>query len=104
MNALVLPSANCTRRRMRDSAGEILGGEHAGLGWPGGRSKHAVTLAECAPFRTRPPSPRAPSARLRASRIMDLPRAGFAREDGQPNGKAQVELIDQNNIADRQSG
>src|SRR5271165_126644 len=41
--------------------------------WLGGNSKTAVTWPCASPWRTRPPSPRAPSARESASRRIDLP-------------------------------
>src|SRR5215470_6727453 len=72
--ARVRPSANCTRRRISSSsAGISFSAMSARTGWPGGSSKAAVTWPCSAPWRTNATSPRAPSARAKASSRMDLP-------------------------------
>src|SRR5437879_6247129 len=74
MKARVRPSASCTRRRIispvssRPFSDRILA-----AGWPLGTSKVAVTWPCSAPWRTRPESPRPPSASAKASGRMDLP-------------------------------
>src|SRR5262249_46690443 len=72
--ARVRPSANCTRRRISSSsAGMSFSAMSARTGCPGGSSKAAVTWPCSAPWRTNATSPRAPSARAKASSRMDLP-------------------------------
>src|SRR3954447_18939024 len=74
MKARVRPSASCTRRRIispvssRPFSVKILL-----AGWPLGTSKEAVTWPCSTPCRTRPASPRPPSASAKASSRMDLP-------------------------------
>src|SRR6187551_1526921 len=74
MKARVRPSASCTRRRIispvssRPFADRI-----RAAGWPLGISKVAVTWPCSTPWRTRPASPRPPSASAKASSRMDLP-------------------------------
>src|SRR3954452_23363558 len=74
MKARVRPSANWTRRRIispvssRPFSVRILV-----AGWPLGTSNVAVTCPCSTPWRTRPASPRPPSASANASSRMDLP-------------------------------
>src|SRR5258707_8410841 len=79
MKARVRPSASCTRRRIisRESS-ELASSSPLSLriteaGWPFGTSNTAVTCPCSTPLRTRPASPRPPSASANASRRMDLP-------------------------------
>src|SRR5271169_4154324 len=79
MKARVRPSANCTRRRIISAEfSELVSSSPLSLriaeaGWPLGTSNTAVTWPCSAPCRTRPASPRPPSASANASRRMDLP-------------------------------
>src|ERR1700682_1525899 len=79
MKARVRPSANCTRRRIiSQDASELASSSPLSLriteaGWPFGTSNTAVTCPRSTPWRTRPESPRPPSASAHASRRMDLP-------------------------------
>src|SRR3954447_23179044 len=79
MKARVRPSASCTRRRIisQESAAlrssSPLSDRMAVTGWPRGTSKTAVTWPCSRPWRTRPASPRPPSASAKASRRIDLP-------------------------------
>src|SRR4051812_41397658 len=79
MKARVRPSASCTRRRIisRESPEAVssspLPARTAAAGCPLGTSKLAVTWPCSAPWRTRPASPRPPSASAKASSRMDLP-------------------------------
>src|SRR5258707_3202168 len=79
MKARVRPSASCTRRRIisRESS-ELASSSPLSLriteaGWPFGTSNTAVTCPCSTPLRTRPASPRPPSASANASRRIDLP-------------------------------
>src|SRR6202047_3835846 len=74
MKARVRPSANCTRRRIISPVSSSpLSLSITAAGWPLGTSNTAVTWPCSAPCRTRPASPRPPSASANASRRMDLP-------------------------------
>src|SRR6266849_9100708 len=79
MKARVRPSANCTRRRIisldcsEPESSSPLSLRITEAGWPFGTSNTAVTCPCSAPCRTRPASPRPPSASANASRRMDLP-------------------------------
>src|SRR5712692_2610720 len=79
MKARVRPSASCTRRRIISRVcSELESSRPLSLrmteaGWPFGTSNTAVTCPCSAPCRTRPASPRPPSASANASRRMDLP-------------------------------
>src|ERR1700694_370985 len=79
MKARVRPSASCTRRRIISRvASELVSSSPLSLrmteaGWSLGTSNTAVTWPCSAPWRTRPESPRPPSASAKASRRMDLP-------------------------------
>src|ERR1700694_5260435 len=74
MKARVRPSANCTRRRIISPVSSSpLSLSITAAGWPLGTSNTAVTWPCSAPWRTRPESPRPPSASANASRRMDLP-------------------------------
>src|ERR1700736_4711056 len=79
MKARVRPSASCTRRRIisqdssTQSSSSPLALRMATAGCPFGISNTAVTWPCSAPWRTRPASPRPPSASANASRRMDLP-------------------------------
>src|SRR5882724_8993783 len=74
MKARVRPSASCTRRRIiSPSSSRPLAARMAVAGWPFGTSNTAVTWPWSAPWRTRPASPRPPSASAKASSRMDLP-------------------------------
>src|ERR1700730_1332916 len=79
MKARVRPSASCTRRRIiSQDASELASSSPLSLriteaGWPFGTSNTAVTCPCSTPWRTRPESPRPPSASANASRRMDLP-------------------------------
>src|SRR5712672_3427632 len=80
MKARVRPSASCTRRRIisRVTSEPVLSSSPLSLriteaGWSLGTSNTAVTWPCSAPWRTRPESPRPPSASANASRRMDLP-------------------------------
>src|ERR1700731_1235454 len=74
MKARVRPSANCTRRRIISPVSSSpLSLSITAAGWPFGTSNTAVTWPCSAPCRTRPASPRPPSASANASRRMDLP-------------------------------
>src|ERR1700682_978478 len=79
MKARVRPSASCTRRRIisQDPSTQLssspLSLRMAVAGCPWGMSNTAVTWPCSVPWRTRPASPRPPSARAKASRRMDLP-------------------------------
>src|SRR6267143_4179732 len=74
MKARVRPSASCTRRRIISPVSSSpLSLRITEAGWPFGTSNTAVTCPCSAPWRTRPESPRPPSASANASRRMDLP-------------------------------
>src|SRR4051794_18106186 len=79
MKARLRPSASCTRRRIiSDESCELvssspLSASMAAAGCPLGTSKLAVTWPCSTPWRTRPASPRPPSASAKASSRMDLP-------------------------------
>src|SRR5258708_18713437 len=79
MKARVRPSASWTRRRIisQDSSIQLssspLSRRMAEAGCPLGMSNTAVTWPCSTPWRTRPASPRPPSASAKASRRMDLP-------------------------------
>src|SRR5260370_27082885 len=74
MKARVRPSASCTRRRIiSPSSSRPLAARIAVAGWPFGTSNTAVIWPWSAPWRTRPASPRPPSASAKASSRMDLP-------------------------------
>src|SRR5215472_4581348 len=74
MKARVRPSANCTRRRIISPvSSRPLSNRIAIAGWPFGTSNTAVTWPCSAPWRTRPASPRPPSASANASSRIDLP-------------------------------
>src|SRR5580704_10532197 len=79
MKARVRPSASCTRRRIispvssESIASRPLSARMAAAGWPLGTSNTAVTWPCSAPWRTKPASPRPPSASAKASSRMDLP-------------------------------
>src|ERR1700738_634262 len=79
MKARVRPSASCTRRRIisqdssTQSSSSPLALRMATAGCPFGISNTAVTWPCSAPWRTKPASPRPPSASANASRRMDLP-------------------------------
>src|SRR6202790_2250173 len=79
MKARVRPSANCTRRRIiSPEFSELASSRPLSLsiteaGWSLGTSNTAVTCPCSTPWRTRPESPRPPSASANASRRMDLP-------------------------------
>src|ERR1700694_3901605 len=74
MKARVRPSANCTRRRIISPVSSSpLSLSITAAGWPLGTSNTAVTWPCSAPWRTRPESPRPPSASAKASSRMDLP-------------------------------
>src|SRR3981189_3044706 len=74
MKARVRPSASGTRRRIISPVSSSpLSPRIFEAGWPFGTSNTAVTCPCSTPCRTRPASPRPPSARASASRRMDLP-------------------------------
>src|ERR1700675_2795632 len=79
MKARVRPSASCTRRRIiSQDPSDLASSSPLSLritdaGWPFGTSNTAVTCPCSTPWRTRPESPRPPSASANASRRMDLP-------------------------------
>src|SRR6266850_4755505 len=79
MKARLRPSASCTRRRIiSQDPSELASSRPLSLriteaGWPFGTSNTAVTCPCSTPWRTRPESPRPPSASANASRRMDLP-------------------------------
>src|ERR1700738_485237 len=79
MKARVRPSASCTRRRIisqdssTQSSSSPLALRMATAGCPFGISNPAVPWPCSAPWRTKPASPRPPSASANASRRMDLP-------------------------------
>src|SRR6202165_4795853 len=79
MKARVRPSASCTRRRIISRvASELVSSSPLSLrmteaGWSLGTSNTAVTWPCSAPWRTRPESPRPPTASPNASSRMDLP-------------------------------
>src|SRR5205085_4088904 len=74
MKARVRPSASCTRRRIISPVSSRPFSDRIfAAGWPLGTSKVAVTWPCSAPWRTRPASPRPPSASAKASSRMDLP-------------------------------
>src|SRR6185295_15296174 len=74
MKARVRPSASCTRRRIISPVSSRPFSERIFVaGCPLGMSKVAVTWPCSAPWRTRPESPRPPSASAKASSRMDLP-------------------------------
>src|ERR1700674_1468528 len=79
MKARVRPSASCTRRRIISpepsalASSSPLSARIFAAGWPFGTSNTAVTWPCSAPWRTRPASPRPPSASANASSRMDLP-------------------------------
>src|SRR6185369_13711942 len=72
--ARVRPSASCTRRRIISPvSSRPFSDRIRAAGWPLGTSKVAVTWPCSAPWRTRPESPRPPSASAKASSRMDFP-------------------------------
>src|SRR3954471_5397095 len=74
MKARVRPSASCTRRRIISPVSSRPFSTRIFVaGWPLGTSKEAVTWPCSTPWRTRPASPRPPSASAKASSRMDLP-------------------------------
>src|SRR3954468_16658004 len=79
MKARVRPSASCTRRRIISPEPSELASSSplslriADAGWPLGTSNEEVTWPCSTPWRTRPASPRPPSASAKASSRMDLP-------------------------------
>src|SRR6476620_5178735 len=74
MKARVRPSASCTRRRIISPVSSRPFSERIfAAGWPLGTSKVAVTCPCSTPWRTRPASPRPPSASANASSRMDFP-------------------------------
>src|SRR3978361_444382 len=74
MKARVRPSASWTRRRIISPvSSRPFSVRIFAAGWPLGTSKVAVTWPCAAPWRTRPESPRPPSASANASSRMDLP-------------------------------
>src|SRR6201999_3028452 len=74
MKARVRPSASCTRRRIISPvSSRPLSERIAVAGCPLGTSNTAVTCPCAAPWRTRPASPRPPSASAKASSRIDLP-------------------------------
>src|SRR5882724_10839663 len=74
MKARVRPSASCTRRRIISPLSSRPFSERIFVaGWPLGTSKVAVTCPCSTPCRTRPASPRPPSASAKASSRMDFP-------------------------------
>src|SRR3954464_2917203 len=74
MKARVRPSASCTRRRIISPlSSRPFSPRIAVAGWPLGTSKLAVTWPCSTPWRTRPASPRPPSASAKASSRIDLP-------------------------------
>src|SRR5882724_9222214 len=74
MKARVRPSASCTRRRIISPlSSRPFSTRIFVAGWPLGTSKEAVTWPCSTPWRTRPASPRPPSASAKASSRMDLP-------------------------------
>src|ERR1700731_3389899 len=74
MKARVRQSANCTRRRIISPVSSSpLALSITAAGWPFGTSNIAVTWPCSTPCRTRPASPRPPSASANASSRMDLP-------------------------------
>src|SRR5258705_11710813 len=74
MKARVRPSASCTRRRIISPVSSRPFSDRIfAAGWSLGTSKVAVTWPCSAPWRTRPESPRPPSASAKASSRMDLP-------------------------------
>src|SRR6202453_1020733 len=74
MKARVRPSASCTRRRIISPvSSRPFSLRIAAAGWPFGISNTAVTWPCSTPCRTRPASPRPPSASAKASRSMDFP-------------------------------
>src|ERR1700682_1640378 len=79
MKARVRPSASCTPRSILSGvASELVSSRPLSVrnteaGWSLGTSNTAVTWPCSAPCRTRPASPRPPSAAANAARRMDLP-------------------------------
>src|SRR4051812_24832908 len=74
MKARLRPSASWTRRRIISPlSSSPLSARMADAGCDFGTSNTAVTWPCSAPWRTRPASPRPPSASAKASRRMDLP-------------------------------
>src|SRR5580698_9969104 len=74
MKARVRPSASCTRRRIISPvSSKPLSLRIAEAGCPLGTSNTAVTCPCSTPCRTRPASPRPPSASAKASSRMDFP-------------------------------
>src|SRR3954464_7238789 len=74
MNARVRPSASCTRRKIISPVSSSpLSLRMLEAGWPFGTSNTAVTWPCSTPCRTRPASPRPPSASAKASSRIDLP-------------------------------
>src|ERR1700682_859525 len=74
MKARVRPSESCTRRRIISPVSSRPFSERILVaGWPLGTSKVAVTCPCSTPLRTRPASPRPPSASAKASSRMDFP-------------------------------
>src|SRR3981081_1772478 len=74
MKARVRPSDNCTRRRIISPVSSSpLSLRITDAGWPFAPPNTGVTCPCSTPWRTRPASPRPPSASANASRSMDLP-------------------------------
>src|SRR6201986_4617830 len=74
MKARVRPSASCTRRRVISPlSSRPLSDRIFAAGCPLGTSNTAVTCPCSTPWRTRPASPRPPSASAKASSRIDLP-------------------------------
>src|SRR6201999_996417 len=74
MKARVRPSASCTRRRIISPvSSRPFSARIAVAGCPLGTSNTAMTWPCSAPWRTRPASPRPPSANAKASSRIDLP-------------------------------
>src|SRR5215212_10039463 len=74
MKARVRPSASCTRRKIISPVSSSpLSLRMLDAGWPFGTSNTAVTWPCSTPWRTRPASPRPPSASANASSRIDLP-------------------------------
>src|SRR5215210_1736067 len=74
MKARVRPSASCARRKITSPVSSSpLSLRMLDAGWPLGTSNTAVTWPCSRPWRTRPASPRPPSASAKASSRIDLP-------------------------------
>ncbi len=105
MKARVRPSAYCTRRRMRSPSVSIsCACANRRAAWSSGRSKTALTWPCASPWRTSEPSPRAAERERKAVEQDRLARAGLAGEHGEPFAEAQIEPIDQDDVADGELG